>query len=154
MSRAATVGQCALAITAACIDNDAAWAFVRTTLQEEYQNEIWSLPINKSVFDAKLAEAMKQEFYTDENGNQVEQSKGGIGWGNDEMIEIYAVTPEQRDAFMELLHSTTSVNSYDESILEIVREETGGYFAGQKTLDETVKIIQNRVSLYVAEQSN
>ena len=55
---------------------------------------------------------------------------------------------------MELLHSTTSVNSYDESILEIVREETGGYFAGQKTLDETVKIIQNRVSLYVAEQSN
>lgn len=144
----------ALAITAACIDNDAAWAFVRTTLQEEYQNEIWTLPINKSVFDAKLAEAMKQEFYTDENGNQVEQSKGGIGWGNDEMIEIYAVTPEQRDAFMELLHSTTSVNSYDESIMEIVREETGGYFAGQKTLDETVKIIQNRVSLYVAEQSN
>ena len=144
----------ALAITAACIDNDAAWAFVRTTLQEEYQNEIWTLPINKSVFDAKLAEAMKQEFYTDENGNQVEQSKGGYGWGNDEMIDIYAVTPEQRDAFMELLHSTTSVNSYDESIMEIVREETGGYFAGQKTLDETVKIIQNRVSLYVAEQSN
>ena len=27
-----------------------------------------------------------------------------------------------------------------------------GYFAGQKSLDDTVRLIQNRVSLYVAEQ--
>ena len=143
----------AIAVTAACTDVDAAWSFLRSVLSEEYQSQMWNFPILKSAFDAKLADAMKQEFYTDENGNQVEQSKGGIGWGNDEMYEIYAVTPEQRDIFMDLLQSTTKVSSYDQDIMDIVTEETGAYFAGQKTVDETVKIIQNRVNLYVAEQS-
>ena len=143
----------AIAVTAACTDVDAAWSFLRAVLSEEYQSQMWNFPILKSAFDAKLAEAMKQEFFTDENGNQVEQSKGGIGWGNDEMYEIYAVTPEQRDIFMDLLQSTTKVSSYDQDIMDIVTEETGAYFAGQKTVDETVKIIQNRVNLYVAEQS-
>ena len=142
----------AIAITAACADTDAAWSFIRSVLSEEYQSQIWDFPVLKSAFDAKLAEAMKQEFYTDENGNQVEQSKGGIGYGNDEMIEIYAVTEEQKDIFMELLHSTTKVNSYDENIMNIITEETGAYFAGQKTVDEVVKVIQNRANLYIAEQ--
>ena len=42
--------------------------------------------------------------------------------------------------------------TYDQNILDIVKEETAGYFAGQKALDDTVRLIQNRVSLYVAEQ--
>ena len=142
----------AIAITAACADTDAAWSFICSALSEEYQSQLWNLPVLKSAFDAKLAEAMKQDFYTDENGNQVEASKGGIGYGNDEMIEIYAVTEEQKNAFMELLHSTTKVNSYDENIMTIITEETGSYFAGQKTVDEVAKVIQNRASLYIAEQ--
>lgn len=143
-----------LAITAACADVDAAWSLIRAFLADDYQNEQWNLPIMQSAFDAKLAEAMEQEFYTDpETGEQVEQSKGGIGYGNDEMIEIYAVTPEQRDIFMELLHSTTVVESTDQSIMEIVTEVTGSYFADEKSLEETVQIIQNRVNLYVMEQS-
>lgn len=142
----------AIAITAACTNTDAAWAFIQSALGEEYQSQLWDLPVLKSAFDAKLAEAMKQDFYTDENGNLVESSKGGIGYGDDETIEIYAVTEEQKNIFMDLLHSTTKVNSYDENIMSIITEETGAYFAGQKTVDEVAKVIQNRANLYIAEQ--
>lgn len=143
-----------VAVTAACTETDAAWAFLCSLLSDEHQENVWEFPITRSAFDKKLAEAMEQEFYTDpETGEQIEQSKGGIGYGDDEMIEIYAVTPEQRDIFMNLLENTTTVYSTDQSILEIVNEVTGSYFAGEKSLDETVKIIQNRVNLYVMEQS-
>ena len=63
-----------------------------------------------------------------------------------------SLTEEQKNIFMDLLHSTTKVNSYDENIMNIITEETGGYFAGQKTVDEVVKVIQNRANLYIAEQ--
>lgn len=42
--------------------------------------------------------------------------------------------------------------SFDENILSIVSEECAAYFSGAKTIDETAALIQNRVSLYMAEQ--
>ena len=37
------------------------------------------------------------------------------------------------------------------TIYDIVSEMAGAYFAGDKTLDETCSLIQNRVMLYVNE---
>ena len=36
-------------------------------------------------------------------------------------------------------------------IRNMILEETDAYFAGDKELDETVKLIQNRVQLYLDE---
>ena len=52
----------------------------------------------------------------------------------------------------DLIDQTTSVFTFDESIMNIITEESAAYFAGSKTLDETAAMIQNRASLYVAEQ--
>ena len=38
------------------------------------------------------------------------------------------------------------------TVFHIVKDQCGPYFAGDKTLDETVNLIQRRVSLYVNEQ--
>lgn len=35
---------------------------------------------------------------------------------------------------------------------EFIYESCGAYFAGDKTLDETVDLIQNRVTLYINER--
>ena len=51
-----------------------------------------------------------------------------------------------------LIDQTTSVFTFDESLMNIVNEEAAGYFAGSKTLDEAAAMIQNRASLYIAEQ--
>ena len=39
----------------------------------------------------------------------------------------------------------------DSELLEIVMDAAGPYFAGDKTLDETVELIQRRAQLYVNE---
>lgn len=54
---------------------------------------------------------------------------------------------------IEALYNTPrSSISIDKEILDIVTEVAGAYFAGDKSLDETVQLIQNRVTLYVNEQ--
>ena len=95
---------------------------------------------------------MTEETYTDENGVQVVQPKYTIGYGDGTEIEVYAMTQEQYDQFMDLLSRIDSVASIDSSIADIVLEETGPYFAGQKTVEETASVIQSRVKLYVNEQ--
>ena len=40
----------------------------------------------------------------------------------------------------------------DGTLVRLVRETCGPYFAGDKTLDETVALVQNRIGLYISEQ--
>ena len=41
----------------------------------------------------------------------------------------------------------------DSTVWSIISEDAEAYFSGAKTLDETVKIIQNRVETYIAERN-
>ena len=53
---------------------------------------------------------------------------------------------------MALYNAIDSIYSYDENIYNIVNEVAGGYFNGDKTVQDTAKQIQDRVTLYVNEQ--
>lgn len=145
----------ALAISSTCKYKDAAWSFVRTFLTEEYQDSdsyyIYNFPTNQAAFDKKLEESMKAEYYTDEDGNEVEVSKGGWGW-DDLYIEIKATTQQQADQILALIDSVDHTISMDTSITEIIKTEAAAYFAGSKTADETAALIQSRANLYVSEQ--
>ena len=102
---------------------------------------------------------MKKEYQLDENGEQVldengqpiEVPKYTYGF-NDMTVDVYATTQEQYDQFMALYNAIDSVYTYDENIYKIVNEVAGGYFNGDKTVEDTAKQIQDRVTLYVNEQ--
>ena len=144
-----------LAISSTCRNTDAAWSFVRQLLLEEHQtsDHMWGFPTNANAFEKVKKEAMTAEYETDpETGEQVEVSHMGVGVGEDFMLDIYAMKQEEFDAFMELYENCSSVYSYDESILQLVQEESQAFFAGQKSAEETASLIQNRLSLYMAEQ--
>jgi len=149
-----------LCITTACKDKADAWAFIRSTLSEEYQKNLWNFPILRSAFDAMAGKAMTQEYQTDANGSQVLDengdpipiSSGGMSYGDEPMIELYAVTQEQYDTVMELIESTTNFLDYDQSVLSIITEEAAGYLAGDRSVEETSRLIQSRVNLYIQEQ--
>ncbi len=88
---------------------------------------------------------------TDENGNEVEVSKSGVGVDGF-FVELYAVTREQADQILAVIDSADSAIVFDESVMDIIKDEAKAYFAGEKTVEETAALIQNRVSLYISEQ--
>ena len=148
------------AITKNCKDPEAAWQFLRSFFTEDFQKGLWNFPSNKNAFNAKLKEAMTPEYMTDgegnyildENGNKIEQSQGGFGWGDGAMVEIYAMTQEQADKLMELIESTEKVANYDSAIYDIVTEQAAAFFAGQKSAEEVAKLVQSKANIFVNEQ--
>ena len=148
------------AMSSKCRDKDAAWAFLRTILSEEYQEDIWGMPINKNAFDKKLKEAMTVEyqkdaegnFLLDENGEKIQVSRGGIGMADGTVHDIYAMTQEQADKLLEVINSTTRVVNNNDSLLKLIADEAQPFFAGQKTAEEVARLTQSKVNLYVNEQ--
>ena len=147
-------------MSAKCSDKDAAWAFLRTVLSEEYQENIWGLPINKEAFDKKLQEVMKAQYQKDaegnyvldENGEKIEISRGGIGMADGSVHEIYALTQAQADKLLEVINTTTRVVNTDNSLIQIATEEAQAFFAGQKTAEEVARLTQSKVNIFVNEQ--
>lgn len=149
-----------LAISSTCADKEGAWSFVRQILLPDENKYIYGFPVNRTSFEKMAEESMTATYVTDENGQQVldedgnpiEESKGGYGWGNTE-IELKATTQSEYDQIMALYQSIDTIGGYDEVITEIVQEDAAAYFAGDRTAEDTAKMIQSRVSLYVGEQS-
>lgn len=62
------------------------------------------------------------------------------------------ITSEEYEQILTLYEAVDSAYHWDESLGEIIIEIAGAYFAGDKTLEETVALIQNRAQLYMSEQ--
>lgn len=155
-----------IAMSSTCKDKEGAWSFMREYLMPQYANVDeeymiggYNLSTNKADFEKMVEMAMKKEYQLDENGNQVldengqpiEVPKYTYGF-NDLTVDVYATTQEQYDQFMALYNAIDSISTYDENIYNIVNEVAGGYFNGDKTVQDTAKQIQDRVTLYVNEQ--
>ncbi len=148
-----------ICMTTACKDKDGAWGFIRSLLSMDAQMQSPAFPMLKSAFEQQAQAAMQQDYVTDEDGNPILDANGDpipvilytVGFFS-ETVDVYAVTPEQYQAVCDLINQTKSVFTFDENLINILTEETAAYFAGAKTLDETAAMIQNRASLYIAEQ--
>jgi ABC-type glycerol-3-phosphate transport system substrate-binding protein len=151
------------AISAKCSNPDGAWQFVRTFLTKDFQesSRFYGLPTNKDAFNDAMKEAMTKTYQTDENGkpvldkngNKIEQPIGGIYISQDKSIDYYALTQADEDDLMTVINSATKVLRQDQNIADIINDECKAYFDGEKTAEETAKLVQSRVSIYVNEQS-
>ncbi|MCM1497446.1 MAG: extracellular solute-binding protein [Clostridium sp.] len=133
---------------------EGAWEFIRTLMTKEYQGTSENLygtpPVRQDCFDMFIKARSATEKYTDELGNEVEPYESG--WTYDDLeVQIKPASPEEVEMYRALVDSTTKVEQSDYSLMEIIQEEAKPYFAGEKSLDETVKIIQNRMETYVNE---
>lgn len=155
-----------LAMSTTCRDKEGAWAFMREVLlpqseegQEYFYFDGWGFPVNRQDFDALAKQYMTPQYQLDEygeplldeNGEPIEMSQSGIGWGNGEMMELYATTREQYDQIMALYESVDSIYSYDESVYAIVYSVAQRYFNGDLTSRQAADQIQSRVKIYVNE---
>ena len=145
-------GQNTYAMNSKSKNKEAAWEFLKYFLTEDYyeDNHVWGFPTLISQYDKVNEEYMEAEYYIDENGNEVEQSKGGWGW-DDFYIDLYAATQEEVDAITELINTCDRTYSMDTQLITIMTEEAAPYFEGQKTAQDVADIIQSRVKMYVNE---
>lgn len=148
-----TSGSELLGICSKSDNKDIAWEFMKTLLQEDYQRDQWmGFPVLESVLQEKYDKAMEVIYYTDENGEKVEEPHTTWGW-NGVNFEIYAATKEEIDELDALIRSldTFAVSVYDEQVFEIIQEEATYYFEGAKSAKDVADVIQNRVFMYIQE---
>lgn len=63
------------------------------------------------------------------------------------------MTRADADKLLDFLDAIENLSDYDRAIMDIINSEGQAMFNGDKTPEETAKLIQSRASLYVAEQS-
>jgi len=151
------------AISAKCSNPDGAWQFVRTFLTKDFQEggDNYGLPTNKDAFNDAMKTAMTPNYQMDENGkpvldangNKIKQPLGSIGISADKSIDYYELTQADSDELMAVINSATKVLRQDQNITDIITDECTAYFKGEKSAEETAKLVQSRVSIYVNEQS-
>ena len=157
-------------ITSMCKDKEAAWAFLRQFILPKYADRPEGssyykttnyrkdtyFPINKQDFDWMAQQSMTPSgYWIDEDGSTVEISKRGIQFsdGQEEFsVSYYALPQGLYDQLIELYDHVSRSWEWNTNILDIVTEAAGAYFAGDKSLDDTAREVQSRVSLYVNEQ--
>ena len=149
-----------ISITSNCKDVEAAWEFIKLLLSPESQEyylrqeddrdiSLHTFPILRSSVDYMLdffldPKAHEEYWYysdpdaDDENGRTID--------------EITPMTEEEAQKVRDFISSVDYVNYSDIEIVNVVMEETAPYFAGQKSLDEVVAIIDNRVQTILNER--
>lgn len=132
---------------------DGAWQYMKILLSREYQmknlENVFMLPTRKDCMEEYVRRMTTKESYRDEYGTEVEPIT--TTWYDGYSMDISPASKEDAVLFESLINSTHCVIGYDEAILDIVLDEAKGYFNGDKSVEETAKIIQNRVATYVNE---
>lgn len=129
---------------------DGAWEFLRTFMTKEYQGTSQALiPTRKDCLDLVVKENMATEPYTDEFGKEIQPLSETFG--GDLSMELKPFSQEEIDLYIDLINHTKKIQEENDFVIEIIEEEVKAYFAGDKTVDETAEIIQNRVHTYVNE---
>jgi multiple sugar transport system substrate-binding protein len=146
-------------ISAKSKHQEGAWEFLQFQLLQEF-DERDGFPVYKSALENLFTDAMAPIYQTDENGNlildengnPVERIRAGITDGANSVV-WYAATEQEIDTLRTMIGEAKPLDAGISVIMNIIQEESAAYFAGQKTLDEVVELIQNRAQLYVSENS-
>ena len=146
-------GNVTYALSAKSKNLEGAWNFIRYYLTKDYQDQVqdqeYNLPVLRSSFEDNVNKAMEKPFYLDENGNKVEYDD--TYYINGEEIVLPQMTKEQADKIVSFVESINRSGYYNEAINNIINEEAGAYFSGQKSAKDVAAIIQSRVQVYVNE---
>lgn len=132
-----------LAISSQCPNKEAAWEFVSrkfktASIDLSSEGVPEGIPINRKLFN---------------KANQVILEKPPLAAASldGSLVELRPLTKEDVQQYEAFINSVDRIALYDSALYDIIEEAAGPYFAGDKTLDETVELIQRRAQLYVNE---
>ncbi len=126
---------------------DESWDFIKTLFTDESQMDFIKLngqyfhnfPVKVSVFE----EAAKKEMSKTANIHTQD--------ANGKDVLLRNIDKETLGQLREIIEKTTVSAVSDENINSIIEEQSELFFSGGQSAEDTVKAIQNKVSLYMKE---
>lgn len=131
------------------------WEFVKYLLTGNRQDRLVKhgpFAVKRSALEAQAKEAQKLVWDSDEQ-DYVEPYCFDYTFSSNESpkkITIGANTDEDNQRVYDLISGAVELK-YDPDVINIIIEEAGAYFSGQKSAKEVAEIIQNRVQNYLDE---
>lgn len=155
------------AITSNSPAAEGAWEFIESYLSDfSYASyTVNEFPSSRQKLQEEIDSLINIEYETDHEGNLVLDENGNpqptsgaggtLSWFDGWSYTYHHETPEELALAHTLLYSARKSDTSNGNgvIMQIISEEADAFFKNQKTLDETVEIIQNRVQLYLNESS-
>ena len=141
-----------VAISAQTAEADACWAFVETLLsfeiQEYYAQSGMGCPICIEAYETSA-----QEFIDDYNASMAKYSN----YLTEAEMAMFGIDPTPVDAsvidsYESMINSCSAVSTTDAAITAIIREEMPAYFSGQKTIDDVISVMEDRVQTFLDER--
>ena len=139
-----------IAMNKNCKHKDVAWEFMKSFYDDDYQNKLkQDFPIKLSALEAKAVKAQESPYYLKSNGKK--EYTGHTYIVGTEEIQLDELSAEEVNTVLDFIKSITDITTSETTISNIIEEEAGAYYAGQKTTEEVADIIQSRVSIYLSE---
>ena len=135
-----------ISISSSSVHKDVCWEIIRHFYTSEYQlSKIALFPTNIIALEYNL---MNPNAHYEGDRIQVSNAPPDEEF----VMVITEVTEEEAKQVRELVYSLDSVYRQNNFIAEILLDSTQRFLNGQGTAEDAARVIQNRVSIYLAEQ--
>lgn len=115
-------------------NKDLAWELVKSLLSLDAQKTMeYGLPVAKEAL----------EYFIEE------EKKPASDPYLAKMPEYVPLSDEGAEEFWNIINEPMKMSSYDFAIMDLIDQETQAFFADQKGIDETIRIIQERVTTHL-----
>ena len=146
------------AINASSANPEAAWDFLRQFLMPGVNftpGMFGGMPgfsLRIDDFETAIAEAMIPAFDTDRDGNEVEVPREYYSVNANVDVPLYAMTEAEATEFRSIVESINTMGNSLGIILEILMEEWLPFSHGDRSAEDTARILQNRVQTFLWER--
>ena len=141
-----------MGISATTNEKKACIEFLNLLLSEELQESIGlyveSTPVRKTAYEATALQAIEKYNSAYERYKKMYPKDTLVDLG----IPFCKIDNKVVKDYEEMLNSSSVISEADPAIIIIVTEEMPAYFTGQKSLDDVIKIINDRSQTYVNER--
>ncbi|MBD5543448.1 MAG: carbohydrate ABC transporter substrate-binding protein [Lachnospiraceae bacterium] len=144
-----------IGICSAGNEKEGAWEFLKFLLTEQFQYDTVYpdyFPVQKDAMERALKVVSASEAYVDKTGKEIRPYHCDVTY-EDVELSLKPMSEEEKEQFWELLHSLKYEYTYDKQLSSIISEEANAYFMKQKSLEEAVDSMEERVKLYFEEMN-
>ena len=118
---------------------EAAWDFVRLGLLPELSHGILNFPLRIDLFEQLILDEL----------NRTEPR--GTAWAGG-FLEMPPMTESDANLLLELVSNIGHTPMTEHPVKNIVNEDVAAFFAGTRSAEDTARIIQSRVQIFLAER--